>query len=58
MATGRLLSRTPVLGTELVSRPASCSTEYVRGREAVMPELCSDQILAECEIPFGLQEVW
>ena len=57
MATGRPFSWTPVLGTELVPRPGSCSIEYVRGREAVMPQFCLDSILADCEYPFILQEV-
>ena len=38
-------------------RPGSCSTEYVRGREAVMAELRFQLALAECEdlcvLPWG-----
>jgi len=38
-----------------VGRPGSCSTEYVRGREAVMAQSGLVIDLAECEVPCVLQ---
>ncbi len=35
--------------------PASCSTKYVRGREALRPELCSLAGIANCNSSFILQ---
>ncbi len=39
-------------------RPGSCSVRYVRGREAVMPQLFPSIDLAECEDLCILQEVF
>ena len=40
------------------SRHGSCSTEYMRGREAVIAELRFQMALAECEDPCSLQELF
>ena len=47
----RRLAELPVQGTEPVPGHGSCSTEYVRGREAVMPQSGLEINLAECEDP-------
>ena len=39
-----------------VGRPGSCSTRYVRGREAVMPQSRLIVKLADCEFPCVLPE--
>ena len=47
-------SQTPRQGE--MGRYGSCSTEYVRGREAVMPEVQLELNLAECEDLCSLPE--
>ena len=41
----------------VVPRSGSCSTEYVRGREALRPELSSVSLIANRNSSFILQEV-
>jgi len=36
----------------------SCSTKYVRGREALRPELCGLAFIANRNVSFILREVW
>ncbi len=45
----------PKLAGQCGTRSGSCSTEYVRGREAGEAVVPSNEILAECEVPSVLQ---
>ncbi len=48
---------TPLVRDRAVGWSGSCSTEYVRGREAVMPQLCVFCGIANCNqnciLPLG-----